>query len=210
MPSTAPGTSLRSTRAMLSLSAVGAGDALGVVTSTHSNSQSMPSGSSTAATSARVSAAVISGRMRQSMQASARVGMTFTALPASSMVGVNVAPSRGSTSEATSGSSIRSSAPAARAVCGSLRRARSAGVADDGVDELRGERRDDGRRVVQAEGDHGARQVDDRAVLLLGHRGMPAAAARADAKLGEGLLAGGQQEDLAAVHRQPQAAHALR
>src|SRR5450759_5390267 len=120
---TASGTSLHSTRAMLSLSAVGAGDALGVVTSTHSNSQSMPSGSSTAATSSRVPAAVISGRMRQSIQALARVGMTFTALPASSMVGVNVAPSRGSTSAATSGSSRRSSAPAARAVCGSLRRA---------------------------------------------------------------------------------------
>src|SRR5665647_2448531 len=119
---TASGTSLHSTRAMLSLSAVGAGDALGVVTSTHSNSQSMPSGSSTAATSSRVPAAVISGRMRQSIQALARVGMTFTALPASSMVGVNVAPSRGSTSAATSGSSRRSSAPAARAVCGSLRR----------------------------------------------------------------------------------------
>src|SRR5665647_1856906 len=93
---TASGTSLHSTRAMLSLSAVGAGDALGVVTSTHSNSQSMPSGSSTAATSSRVPAAI--------------------------MVGVNVAPSRGSTSAATSGSSRRSSAPAARAVCGSLRR----------------------------------------------------------------------------------------
>jgi len=38
---------------------------------------------------------------------------------------------------------------------------------------------------------------------------VPAAAARADAELGEGLLAGGQQEHLAAAHRQPQAAHAL-
>ena len=101
---------------MLSLSAVGAGDAFGVVTSTHSNSQSMPSGSSTERTISRVPSSVISGRMRQSTYASACVGMTFTALPAASIVGVNVAPRRGSTSEATSGSSARSSAPAVRAV----------------------------------------------------------------------------------------------
>ena len=59
------------------------------------------------------------------MQASARVGMTFTALPAASIVGVSVAPRSGSTRLATTGSSRRSSAPAARAVRGSLRRARS-------------------------------------------------------------------------------------
>ena len=60
------------------------------------------------------------------MQASARVGMTLTALPASRTVGVSVAPNSGSISPATTGSSRRSSAPAARAVAGSLRRAASA------------------------------------------------------------------------------------
>ncbi len=46
-----------------------------------------------------------------------------------STVGVNVAPSSGSTRLATSGSRRRSSAPAARAVTGSLRRAPSAASA---------------------------------------------------------------------------------
>ena len=124
--STAPGTSRRSTRAMLSAKGVASGEAFGVVTSTHSNSHSMSRGPRTLATWSLTSSWVISGRMRQSMHASARVGMTLTALPAWSTVGVMVAPKSGSMRPATTGSSARSSAPAARAVCGSLRRAAKA------------------------------------------------------------------------------------
>ena len=79
---------------MLSANGVAAGEALGVVTSTHSNSHWMPSGSSTPATKALTSSCVMPGRMRQSTHASARVGITLTAVPASSTVGVKVAPSK--------------------------------------------------------------------------------------------------------------------
>ena len=43
---------------------------------------------------------------------------------------------------------------------------------------------------------HGTGQVDDGAALLLGHGPVAAAAAGADAELGEGLLADGEQEHL--------------
>ena len=143
------------------------------------------------------------------MSTSACVGMTFTASPAGRMVGVNVAPSSGSMSEASSGSAARSSATAARAVAGSLRRARRSPSVTRASMRRRRQRGDDGRRVGQAQGDDGAGQVYHRAALLLGDGAVAAAAARADAELREGLLADGQQEHLAAVDRQPQAAHAL-
>ena len=120
-----------------------------------------------------------------------------------------VAPNSGSMRPATTGSSgAQLGAGGARAPR-VLEAGRQGGVGHEDVDEARRRARDDRRRVGQAEGDDGARQVDDGAALLLGHGPVAAAAAGADAELGEGLLADGQQEHLLAVDREPQAAHAL-
>ena len=143
------------------------------------------------------------------MQASARVGMTLTALPASRTVGRERGAEQRLDQPATTGSS-RAQLGAGGARRGRVLEARGErGVGHEHVDEARRRARDDRRRVGEAERRDGARQVDHGAALLLGHRPVAAAAAGADAELGERLLAHGEQEHLAAVHRQPEAAHAL-
>ncbi len=143
------------------------------------------------------------------MQASARVGMTLTALPAVEDGGGE----RGAEQRLDETGHDRVEPPQLRP--GGARRGRvleargERGVGHEDVDEACRRARDDRRRVGEAERRDGARQVDHGAALLLGHRAVAAATAGADAELGERLLAHGEQEDLAAVHGQPEAAHAL-